>query len=149
MGLSELTNREAVLSAIREYDTVGQDAFLAKYGYSQARRYQLVHGGKSYDPKAVVGVAFGYQFPERGPLRPSEFSSGEATVVPLLQKLNFDVRTIRKEDRAGDPEHPSPPNLVQAGLENLLATYASTRSTIVFGQHDELKNALNRLRSAL
>jgi hypothetical protein len=71
--------------------------------YSPARRYQLVHDGKSYDAKAIAGVAFGHQFPERGPLHPSEFSGGDATVVPLLNKLNFDVQTIQAKgetDRA-------------------------------------------------
>jgi MoxR-like ATPase len=151
MGLAELTNRDAVLSAIREYDTVGQDAFLAKYGYSRARRYQLVHDGKTYDPKAIVGVAFGYQFPERGPLQPSEFSSGEATVIPLLQKLNFDVQTIGKDgsNRVDGASNMASQNAVQAGLEDFVAAYPSIRSTVTFGRHSELKNKLNLLRSAL
>jgi hypothetical protein len=46
MALSELTDDEAILAAIREYDALGQRAFLAKYGYSPARRYQLIHNGK-------------------------------------------------------------------------------------------------------
>lgn len=96
MSLSELTSREAVLAAIQEYDRLGQAAFLAKYGYSPARRYQLIHDGKSYDSKAIIGVAFKYQFPERGPLQNSEFSGGEATVLPLLQKLNFEVQTVQE-----------------------------------------------------
>jgi hypothetical protein len=29
----ELTQRDAVLGAMREYDAIGQDAFLNKYGY--------------------------------------------------------------------------------------------------------------------
>jgi hypothetical protein len=98
MPLSELTSRDAVLDAIREYDALGQDGFLAKYGYAPARKFQLIQDGKSYDPKAIVGVAFKYQFPERGPLQASEFSGGDATVVPLLRKLNFDVQTIQEED---------------------------------------------------
>jgi hypothetical protein len=31
MALTELTDRAAVLSAMQEYDTVGQAAFLAKF----------------------------------------------------------------------------------------------------------------------
>jgi hypothetical protein len=145
MALSELTNRDAILAAIQEYDTLGRDAFLAKYGYSRARRYQLLHDDKTYDAKAIVGVAFKYQFPERGPLQHSEFSGGEATVLPLLQKLNFEVRTFQEESQSPAP----PKNPIQKGLEDFLATYPSTRSTITFGQHDKLKNELNRLRSAL
>jgi hypothetical protein len=119
---------------------------LDKYGYSPARQYQLVHDGKTYDSKAIVGVAFGYQFPERGPLHHSEFSGGEATVAPLLQQLGFDIKTIQERSQAGGAERTNP---VQFGLENFLATYASTRSTIPFGRHRELKNSLNQLRSAL
>ena len=32
MALSELTEQSAILDAISEYDELGQDAFLAKYG---------------------------------------------------------------------------------------------------------------------
>jgi len=66
MPLSDLTDRNAVLSAIAEYDSIGQSAFLAKYGFAPARRYQLQHDGRSYDSKAIVGAAYGYQFPDRG-----------------------------------------------------------------------------------
>src|SRR5437868_3991373 len=97
MALTELTDRAAVLSAMQEYDAVGQAAFLEKYGYAPAHRFRLVHNGKSYDSKAIVGVAFGYQFPERGPLRHSEFSDGEAIVVPLLERLGFQVQAIDGE----------------------------------------------------
>src|SRR5271169_4757096 len=100
MALNELTDRGAILAAIKEYDEVGQAAFLAKYGYSPARRYQLIHDGKSYDTKAIVGAAFKYQFPDRGPLRSSEFSGGVATVLPILQKLNFEVRTLPEDTNA-------------------------------------------------
>jgi hypothetical protein len=92
MALAELTQRDAVLAAMREYDELGQDAFLDKYGYAAARRYRLVHDGKNYDSKAIVGVAFGHQFPARGPLSYKEFSGGEATVVPLLERLGFVVQ---------------------------------------------------------
>jgi MoxR-like ATPase len=152
--LGELTNRDAVLAAIKEHDTLGREAFLAKHGYSPARRYQLVHDGKSYDAKAIVGVAFGHQFPERGPLHPSEFSGGDGTVVPLLKKLDFDVRTIQAKggtDRDDGANIVAPPqtNPVQTGLEDFLTIYPSARSTVVFGQHGDVKNKLNLLRSAL
>jgi len=94
MPLSDLTNRNAVLSAIAEYDAIGQSAFLAKYGFAQARRYYLKHDGRLYDSKAIVGAAYGYQFPDRGPLAASEFTGGEATVRPLLEGLGFTVVEI-------------------------------------------------------
>src|SRR5438552_1931535 len=97
MALTELTDRAAVLSAMQEYDGLGQDVFLKKYGYAPARRFRLVHNGISYDSKAIVGVAFKYQFPDRGPLLPADFSGGEAIVVPLLERLGFQVQAIGGE----------------------------------------------------
>lgn len=60
----------------------------------------LVRDGKSgqlCDPKAIVGAAFGYQFPGEGPLYPADFSGGEATVVPKLQRLGFEVVRIGED----------------------------------------------------
>jgi 5-methylcytosine-specific restriction protein B len=83
---------------MQEYDALGQDVFLKKYGYAPAHGYRLVHDGKSYDSKAIVGVAFKYQFPGRAPLERGDFSGGEATVVPLLERLGFEVRTIGRRE---------------------------------------------------
>lgn len=53
--------------------------------------------GQLCDSKAIVGAAFGYQFPEEGPLKPADFSGGEATVVLRLQRLGFDVVRIGED----------------------------------------------------
>ncbi|MDP6848972.1 MAG: hypothetical protein QGI24_09310, partial [Kiritimatiellia bacterium] len=66
MVLGELTDRNAVLQAIDECDRIGRQAFLAKHGYHPAKGYWLVHRGRSYDSKAITGVAYGYQHPNRG-----------------------------------------------------------------------------------
>jgi 5-methylcytosine-specific restriction enzyme A len=42
--------------------------------------YVLVHDGKSYDSKAIVGAAHGH-LPGEAPLLARQFSGGEATVV--------------------------------------------------------------------
>lgn len=89
MALRDIT-RSAVLAAIAEYDQVGQEAFLSRYGFDRARLYVLVHDGKSYDSKAVVGAAHGY-LPGKAALVAREFSGGEATVGRLLRKLGFTV----------------------------------------------------------
>ena len=62
MGLGDLTSREAVIAAVQEFDKIGEEAFLSKYGYGPARRFFLILGGKLYPSKAIVGVACGYQF---------------------------------------------------------------------------------------
>jgi 5-methylcytosine-specific restriction protein A len=86
--------REHVLAAIAEYDRLGQEAFLAQHGYGEARDYVLVHEGKTYDSKAIVGVAHGIASGS-APLAASEFSGGEATVGRLLRGLGFVLRVGR------------------------------------------------------
>lgn len=87
MALKDIT-REAVLSAIREYDRLGQDEFLRTYGFKEARSYRLIHNGIPYDSKAIVGVAHGF-LPGEKALAANEFSGGEATVGRLLRRLGF------------------------------------------------------------
>jgi 5-methylcytosine-specific restriction enzyme A len=59
MTLKDIT-RQAVLAAIADYDRVGQSAFLSRYGFDPARFYVLVHDGRSYDSKTIVGAAHGF-----------------------------------------------------------------------------------------
>lgn len=91
MSLSDLTDPQAVLAAIAEYDALGQAAFLEKHGFRPARSYFLIHGGRRYDSKAIAGAAFGFQHPDRPPLRGPDFSGGEATVRRRLEQLGFRV----------------------------------------------------------
>ncbi|WP_037504837.1 HNH endonuclease [Sphingobium bisphenolivorans] len=81
--------RAAVLAAIAEYDALGQQKFLTKYGYKPARTYRLWHNGNPYDSKAIIGAAFGYLPGKPAPLRFDEFSGGQVYVVPVLEKLGF------------------------------------------------------------
>jgi len=90
MALKDIT-RQAVLAAIAEYDRVGQSAFLGRYGFDPARLYMLVHDGRFYDSKAIVGAAHGYLSGEP-PLAARQFSGGEATVGRLLRGLGFTVQ---------------------------------------------------------
>lgn len=89
MGLKDLNDPNAVSKAIDEYDALGQDAFLKRYGFGRARTFVLLRNGKSYDSKAIVGAAHGYQYGR--PLRAEEFSGGTGTVVPLLKRLGYEV----------------------------------------------------------
>lgn len=90
MTLHDVT-RAAVLAVISEFDEVGRDQFLAKYGFQPARSFFLLYDGKRYDSKAIVGAAHGSISPASKPLLASEFSGGAATVAPLLRSLGFVV----------------------------------------------------------
>jgi 5-methylcytosine-specific restriction enzyme A len=90
VALNDIT-RGAVLRAVGEYDELGQDGFLARYGFDRARQYLLAHDGKRYDSKAIVGAAHGFLPGERA-LTAGEFSGGDATVGRLLRRLGFTVQ---------------------------------------------------------
>jgi hypothetical protein len=80
------------LRAISEYDELGQDQFLAKYGFGPSRTYRLIYEGRSYDIKAILAAAHGNQFPEAGPLvADKSFTSGLQTTVPKARELGFEV----------------------------------------------------------
>lgn len=100
MALGEVTDSKAVIVAIAEFDDVGRDAFLKKYGFSKARSYFIRSDGRRYDSKAIVGAARGYQHPQVGPLSAQEFSGGEAAAVRVLRKLGFEVLKLGGPSRA-------------------------------------------------
>ena len=49
MGPKDVTDRSAVLTAIREFDAVGRETFLG--GLGKAHQYFLVCRGRMYDSK--------------------------------------------------------------------------------------------------
>ena len=55
------TSREAVLQAIAEFDDLGREELLRKFGSKHAKWWMLVHSGKEYDSKAIYGVAAGIE----------------------------------------------------------------------------------------
>jgi hypothetical protein len=89
----------AVQAALDEFVRLGRTAFLQRYGFGKSRDF-LVRDPRSSelcDSKAIAGAAYGHQFWEKGPLHPADFSGGEATVVPKLQSLGFEVVRIGED----------------------------------------------------
>lgn len=100
-SLTDLTP-EAVEQAMDEFDRLGREAFLAKYGFGEAQRLYIVRDTKRYDIKAIVGAAMGY-LPGREPLTHDEFSSG-LHLMPLVQSLGFHaIDTDADEQSTGEP----------------------------------------------
>lgn len=97
--LSLLRSPAAVQAAMDEFSQLGRVAFLKRYGFGKSRDYLVRNPrtGEFCDSKAIVGVAFGKQFPNQGVLGAEDFSGGEATVVPLLQSLGFELRRIGED----------------------------------------------------
>jgi 5-methylcytosine-specific restriction protein A len=89
MGLKDITRSE-VGRATDEFDRLGREAFLRRYGFGKALRYLLLRDGRRYDSKAVVGAAHGF-LPGQEPLGPKDFSGGEGHAVGLLRGLGFTI----------------------------------------------------------
>jgi hypothetical protein len=115
---AQLTSRDAVLAAIAEFDHLGRENFLSKYGFSESLAYHLVHDGNRYDSKAIVGAAFGYEHADEGPLLPNQFDGGRAGAAAVLKRLGFTVevdltpgqisRAFRQMKVATIDGHPAP-----------------------------------------
>lgn len=104
MGIGKLTESSAVVAAIKEFDKLGRDAFLKNYGYGKATTYYLRYQGKHYDPEAIAGVAYGYQYTDEGPLSNKQLSGGETAANAALSKLEFEIVKILPPLLA--PPHP-------------------------------------------
>ena len=85
-----------VRQAAAEYDQLGQDEFLARHGFGRAQAYLLILDDKSYDSKAILGVAYGYATGR--PLGPHDFSGGVHGAAGVLSALGFEIINTRSRD---------------------------------------------------
>ena len=90
--LKNLSDRNAVLKAIDEWNEIGETKFLNKYRHGQPTRYQVVYEGRRYPPKAIAGAAYYYQFGDRI----SRFSGGDETNNKLTE-LGFTIEPKENE----------------------------------------------------
>ena len=85
--------REDVLCAIREYDELGQGAFLDKHGFGPATAYLLMYNGHAYDSKAILGVA--YRNATGHAIGSHDFSGGKYGAAGVLLGLGFEIKNVR------------------------------------------------------
>ncbi len=90
MGLSDITTA-SIIAACDEYDELGKTRFLKKYGFGNSKKYHLLHNGKYYESKAIVGAAHGYVGPGFTPLNAKNSSGGQGHAVQVLENLRFEV----------------------------------------------------------
>ena len=90
MPVPRLTDAAAVNAALDEFDRLGREAFLETYGFGRAKAYFVHRNRKLYDSKAIAGW-HRLQYPDRGPLKPTDFSGGEAQIQRVLEPLGFEV----------------------------------------------------------
>ena len=89
MALRDLSDPQAVIDALDEFDRIGRTPFLKKYRFGRAQRYLLRRGTRLYDSKAIAAAAHGYQFGR--PLRNHELYGGLSSAVPKLRELGFEI----------------------------------------------------------
>jgi 5-methylcytosine-specific restriction protein A len=57
MALRDLSDPQAVVAALDEFDKIDRAPFLKKYRFGKATRYMLRRDGRLYDSKAIAGAA--------------------------------------------------------------------------------------------
>jgi hypothetical protein len=98
LAFGDLSSSDAVLRAIAEFDSLGREKFLEKYGFGPSRDYFLVVDGRSYDSKAIVAAAHHHQFPEEALLKWDDFNGGRPT-ISKLESLGFRVKRGHEGER--------------------------------------------------
>ncbi len=81
--------RQHILRAIEEYDDRGRDAFLGVYGFTPSPGFTLTHEGRTYDAKAVLGVA--HRHATGRVAMPEEFHAGAPSAATVLRKHGFEA----------------------------------------------------------
>jgi hypothetical protein len=104
MAFRDISDPSAVTKAAEEFDDLGRERFLAKYGFKRARQFFLELNGSLYDSKAILGRAHGIQFPDEGDLGWRDFSGGEQTTRKKLTDLGFTVVSNSPKPAAGPAE---------------------------------------------
>ena len=89
MALEDVTDRNAVLDAIDEFDSSGRDAFVAKYGTGRAPHHVVDYTGRRYDSLPLLAAAHGYQHGE--PLAAAHLEGGDVPARAVLERLGFRI----------------------------------------------------------
>src|SRR5688500_16400718 len=118
--------RNHVLRALADLDAGADHPFGPPTGY------ELVHQGRRYAPKAVVGLACRYSVGRA--LLPDEFSGGEAPGQAnfVLRKLGFVV--VRKGEEATEEEKPAHQDWGEQEVRLIVADYFVMLEAELLGQ---------------
>ena len=121
-GQNSLTH-EAVLHAIAEFDQLGRDAFLRKYGRRGSDSYWIRYQENHYDLKAIWGAAHVHAGMEQ-PHRSLGTGQNSIQVKAQLERLGFAV--VHKSDRNG-PSVDHAKNRILYGPPGTGKTWKATR----------------------
>lgn len=112
--------RQHVLAAIQEYDEVGQEAFLDRYGFAPSQDYVLRHSNRSYDSKALLAASLRHATGTAATA--ADFPGGKTGAAKALRNLDFEVLSPAKAETAAVVPTTSIPNQRRAnGIEPVVA----------------------------
>ncbi|MEZ0446968.1 hypothetical protein [Cellulomonas sp. ICMP 17802] len=101
MATFSSVSSQHVLQALAEYDERGGAQFLDVYGFEPAPAWTLRHDGRSYDARAVLGVA--HRFATGRLATSDDFSGGMQDAVAILRRRGFEVSEPASPVRAPRP----------------------------------------------
>lgn len=124
--------KEHILQALNDLD-MGID-----HPFGEPTGYELVHAGKRYAPKAVVGLACRYSLGRV--LQPEEFSGGEAPGQAnyVLRKLGFKVG--RKAEESMEEEKQTCKDWSEEEVSLIVADYFTMLELELLGQRYSKKD---------
>lgn len=141
MRWNEIADRAPVLRALDEFDRVGREAFLEKYGFRASTHLFVKHEGKRYDIKALAGATHGYADPDTGPLKNNAFSSGKP-LVDFFQRLGFEIESTSDRSML---EHAT---TLREALQEILSGYLDAKSSKI-GKTSPMWMAMDQAQAAL
>lgn len=84
-----LTDTNAVELAMAEFDELGREMFLRKYGFTESTGYFVVRSNRPYDSKPLLAAAFAYQYGEV--LGPGDLDVGRGVAARQLERLGYEI----------------------------------------------------------
>ena len=149
LRFSDGLTKAAILETLEEYDRLGRDGFLRRYGYAGARTRWIHHGENRYDMKPIWRAAFAHM--EGGhALTPKDekYETNSDSVQRHLQHLGFIVISALGGNLG--PVVDQPLNQILYGPPGTGKTWrtVSVALAIVDGEQDSSHdlNRFNRLR---
>ena len=127
---------EHVQAAMKEYDELGGDAFLRRYGLAHSRDYLIWDRGASYDSKAILGVALSHA---EGKEPTRAVSNGEVTgAAQVLTDLGFTVIPIAASSQLSErPDGGEWREATDVGVEESQTAWATSA-------HEALRDVAGR-----
>ncbi|MFC7878366.1 hypothetical protein [Isoptericola sp. NPDC057391] len=87
MATFSSVTRQHILRAIEEHDDRGPDAFVGVYGFTPTPGHTFVHEERTYDSKAVLGVA--HKYATGVPARAEDLVDAKCDDAAILRKHGF------------------------------------------------------------